>query len=130
LAAIRALMDFRYLAQMHSFDEHVLQQLDTALQSFHANKDSIIAARGCSEHFCISKLELLQHIVPSIQDLGAVMQWSAAITEHAHVTEVKNPMRVGNNQNYYAQIAHHLDQVNKCFRFDLAMRIATMLRLE
>ncbi|KAF8548997.1 hypothetical protein OG21DRAFT_1422028, partial [Imleria badia] len=66
LAAIWALMDFRYLAQMHSFDEHVLQQLDTALQLFHTNKDSIIAARGRSEHFHVPKLELLQHVIPSI----------------------------------------------------------------
>ena len=76
LAAIWALIDFWYLAQMHSFDEHVLQQLDTALQLFHTHKYSIITARGCSEHFHIPKLELLQHIVPSIQDSGAVMQCS------------------------------------------------------
>ena len=93
-------MDFRYLAQMHSFNEHALQQLDTALQSFHTHKGSIITAGGCSEHFHIPKLELLQHVVPSIRDLGAVMQWSADITEHAHVTKVKNPECAGNNQNH------------------------------
>ena len=96
LAAIQALMDFWYLAQMHFFNEHGLQQLDTALQSFHTHKGSIIATGGCSKHFHIPKLELLQHVVPSIQDLGAIMQWSTDITEHAHVTEVKNPTHVGN----------------------------------
>ena len=59
-----------------------------------------------------------------------MMQWSADITEHAHVTKVKNPAHAGNNQNHYSQIACHLDCVNKCFQFDLAMQIATMLRLE
>ena len=57
-------MAFWYLAQMHSFDKHALQQLDTALQSFHAHKSSIVAAGGCSEHFHIPKLELLQHVSP------------------------------------------------------------------
>ena len=121
-------MDFRYLAQMPAFDEHILQQLDVALQLFHDHKDSIIAA-GVREHFCIPKLELLQHIVPSIQDLGAVMQWITDATEHAHVTEVKNPAHARNNQNYYSQIACHLDCADKCFQFDLATQMATVLRI-
>lgn len=130
LTAIRALMDFRYIAQMSSFDEHALDQLDAALQTFHSHKDSIITAGARSEHFNIPKLELLQHVVPSIRDSGAAMQWSADVTEHAHVTEVKNPARAGNNQNYYSQIARHLDRADKCFRFDIATRIATTLGWE
>ena len=114
LTAIHVLIDFRYLAQMPSFNEHALQELDSALQSFHDHKDSIITAGVC-EHFRIPKLELLQHVVPSIRDSGAVMQWSADVTEHTHVTEVKNPARAGNNQNYHSQIAHHLDRTDKCF---------------
>ena len=51
------------------------------------------------------------------------MQWSADVTEHAHVEEIKVPARSGNNQNYYSQIAQHLDQLDKCFRFDLATYI-------
>jgi hypothetical protein len=66
LTAVRAVMDFRYLAQMPSFDEHALHQLDAALQLFHDHKDSIITIGTRSEHFHIPKLELLQHVVPSI----------------------------------------------------------------
>ncbi|KAI6019348.1 hypothetical protein PISMIDRAFT_99987 [Pisolithus microcarpus 441] len=53
------------------------------------------------------------------------MQWSVDVTEHAHVTEIKNPACTGNNQNYYAQIARHLDRSDKCFRFDLATGIVS-----
>jgi hypothetical protein len=120
-------MDFRYLAQMPSFNEPVLHQLDAALRLFHDYKDSIITIGMRSEHFHIPKLELLRHVVPSIRDSGPVMQWSADITEHAHVTEVKNPAPAGNNQNYYSQIARHLNRIDKCFRFDLATRIASTL---
>jgi len=53
------------------------------------------------------------------------MQWTADVTEHAHVTEIKQPARSGKNQDYYAQIAQHLDRSDKCFRFDLATQIAS-----
>ncbi|KIM51816.1 hypothetical protein SCLCIDRAFT_142487, partial [Scleroderma citrinum Foug A] len=119
LTAIHGLLDFCYLAQMPSFDENVLTQLSAALQSFHNNKEAIISA-GVHSHFKIPKLELLQHVVPSIRVSGAMLQWSADITEHAHVTEIKKPACARNNQNYYSQIAHHLDRAEKCACFDLA----------
>ena len=125
LAAIHALLDFRYLAQMPVFDEQALAKLDDALALFHTYKHAILAAGGRSEHFRIPKLKLMHHVVPSIHASGAPMQWSADVTEHAHVTEIKNPACAGNNQNYYAQIARHLDRADKCFRFDLATAIAS-----
>ena len=51
------------------------------------------------------------------------MQWSADVMEHAHVDEIKVPAHAGNNQNYYSQIARHLNRLEKCFRFDLATYI-------
>ena len=54
------------------------------------------------------------------------MQWTADVTEHAHVTEIKHPARSGNNQDYYAQIAQHLDHSDQCFRFDVATRLASV----
>ena len=131
LAAIRSLLDFRYLAQMPRFDDNDLNRVEAALGAFHANKSAIITAggrqgsKGPLEHWEIPKLELLQHVVPSIRASGALMQWSADVTEHAHVTEVKQPARAGNNQDYYSQIARHLDRSDKCFRFDIATRLAS-----
>ena len=51
------------------------------------------------------------------------MQWSADITKHTHVEEIKVPACSGNNQNYYSQITQHLDRLDKCFHFDLATYI-------
>jgi len=34
--------------------------------------------------------------------------------------------RARNNQNYYSQIAHHLDCAEKCIHFDLATRILSL----
>ena len=78
---------------------------------------------GTQDGWQIPKLELLQSVVPGIQQSGLAMQWTADITEHAHVEEIKVPARAGNNQNYYSQIACHLDRLDKCFRFDLATYI-------
>ncbi|KAF8432118.1 hypothetical protein L210DRAFT_961204 [Boletus edulis BED1] len=47
------------------------------------------------------------------------MQWSADITKHAHIEDIKVPARAGNTQNYYMQIVHHLDWLEKCFLADL-----------
>ena len=55
-----------------------------------------------------------------------MLQWSADVTEHAHITEIKKPARAGNNQNYYSQIAHHLDCTEKCTHFDVATRILSL----
>ena len=121
LAAIRALLDFRYLSQMPCFDNNSLNRIEAALHAFHANKSAIIAAggrqgsKGPLEHWEIPKLALLQHVVPSIRASGAIMQWSADVMEHVHVTEIKQPARLGNNQDYYSQIARHLDRSDKCF---------------
>ncbi|KAI6018501.1 hypothetical protein BKA83DRAFT_4496005 [Pisolithus microcarpus] len=110
---------------MPVFNEQALAKLDVALASFHAHKEVILATGGHTEHFWIPKLEFMQHVVPSIHALGAPMQWSVDITNHPHVMEIKNPAHAGNNQNYYAQIACHLDCSNKCFRFNLATGIAS-----
>lgn len=132
LAAISALLDFRYLAQMPHFDHDALTRVEEALKRFHDHKSAIITAggrqgsKGPLKHWEIPKLELLQHVVPSIRASGAVMQWSADVTEHAHVTEIKQPARSGNNQDYYTQIARHLDRSEKCFRFDIAVHLASV----
>ncbi|KAI5982647.1 hypothetical protein EDD15DRAFT_2180299 [Pisolithus albus] len=117
LTAIHVLLDFRYLAQVPSFTTQSINRVASALQEFHNHKESIVS------DWQIPKLELLQSIVLSIHQSGAVMQWSANITEHAHVDEIKVPAWAGNNQSYESQIVCHLDQLDKCFCFDLATHI-------
>ncbi|KAH7906142.1 hypothetical protein BJ138DRAFT_1016684 [Hygrophoropsis aurantiaca] len=126
LSAIRALVDFRYLAQAPRFTDKTLELVSAALIGFHNNKAAILQAGGRAgkngpmDHFNIPKLELLQSVVTNICAAGAIIQWSADVTEHSHVTLIKDPARSGNNQNYYSQISRHLDRAEKCFRFDLA----------
>ena len=123
LITIQALLDFRYKAQAPVFTDHSLSDLANSLQEFHDHKDAIVQVGTRKDSWAIPKLELLQSIIPSIQLSGPIMQWSADITEHAHVQEIKVPARAGNNQNYYSQIVRHLDCSEKCFCFDLATHL-------
>ncbi|KAI6022630.1 hypothetical protein EDC04DRAFT_2575111 [Pisolithus marmoratus] len=132
LAAISALLNFCYLAQMPHFDNDALSRVEAVLQVFHDNKSGIITSggrQGCNrplQHWEILKLELLQHVVPSIHTSGAIMQWMAYVTEHVHATEIKQPACAGNNQDHYVQIAWHLDCSKKCFQFNLTTCLASI----
>ncbi|KAG1880194.1 hypothetical protein F4604DRAFT_1922876 [Suillus subluteus] len=127
VVAVRALMHFRYLVQSLCIDDKDLGRMTATLDEFHVNKHAIIAAgirqgKGgkAIDNWHIPKLELMQSIVPSIRNSGVIAQWSADVTEHAHITEVKDPARSSNNNNYDLQICRYLDCTDKCNRFDLA----------
>ncbi|KAI5982845.1 hypothetical protein EDD15DRAFT_2377170 [Pisolithus albus] len=59
--------------------------------------------------------------------MGALVQWSADVTEHAHIDVIKNPARSGKTQNFDAQICRYLDRQEKCRLF---MQATTMHDLE
>jgi len=128
--AIRALMEFRYLAQSRQLDDTSLSQLSTLLQLFHEHKQTILdigarVGKGNKrmDHFQIPKLELMHGVVPSVIESGAVIQWSADRTEHAHITEIKVPGRSGNNQDHNPQICRWLDRSEKHRNFSLALHL-------
>ena len=65
----------------------------------------------------------MQSFVPSIKRLSVTIQWTADITEHTHVTEIKTLARASNNNNYDPQICCFLDWAEKCRAFELATLI-------
>ncbi|KAG2100261.1 hypothetical protein BD769DRAFT_1291473, partial [Suillus cothurnatus] len=112
---IHALMDLRYLAQCPAPNDNLLACIDRSLSTFHEHKDVILtlgARMGTKrpiENWYIPKLELLQSITSSTRKVGALIQWSADATEHAHISEIKEPAWQTNNNDYDPQICHHLD---------------------
>ncbi|KAG1729418.1 hypothetical protein EDD22DRAFT_960913 [Suillus occidentalis] len=119
MTAVRALMDFRYLVQSPVIDDIQLTRISTALEEFHANKDAIIDGGfrrgqrgGVIENWYIPKLELMQSIVPSIRNTGVSLQWTPTPL-NTHITEIKDPARSSNNNNYDPQICRHLDRTDK-----------------
>ncbi|KIK27356.1 hypothetical protein PISMIDRAFT_8192 [Pisolithus microcarpus 441] len=129
VAVVHALMEFHYLAQAPAITEEGCEKIAAALAEFHHYKHAIID-RGLRqgdqsglvlEHWEIPKLELLQSVVPSIPQVGSVLQWSADTTEHAHIEVVKDPASRTNNKDYSSQICCRLDCVEKCQMFDTAV---------
>ncbi|KAJ7916120.1 hypothetical protein B0H13DRAFT_2231709 [Mycena leptocephala] len=131
LATIASLNDFFYHGQAPSINEQVLQKMTDCLTRFHDNKHAILKAgarkgkKGPINNWYIPKLEFLQSVVPAIRANGVPLQWSADVTEHAHITLVKDPASNSNNQNYEPQICRHLDRRDKCKQFDLATAITS-----
>jgi Plavaka transposase len=130
IIAIRSLMDFRYLAQAPQIDDTICTQIDDALLGFHDHKSAITDAKvrvgkgnRPIENWYIPKLELMQSVTPNIKANGAPINWSADMTEHAHIEVIKHPAKSGNNQKYEEQICRYLDRSEKCRRFDLATAI-------
>jgi hypothetical protein len=130
VVALRALMDFRYLAQSRLLDSNILSKLSASLELFHKHKQTILdigarVGKGNKrmDHFQIPKLELMHGVVPSVVESGAVIQWSADRTEHAHITEIKVPGRSGNNQDHNPQICRWLDRSEKHQNFSLALKL-------
>ncbi|KAG6826751.1 hypothetical protein H0H92_014591, partial [Tricholoma furcatifolium] len=130
LLALRGLTDFRYLGQAPQISDQMCNQIQESLALFHHHKKAIIDAEArCGKggaviaHWKIPKLEFMQSVTDSIRDSGAVIQWSADVTERAHITEIKDPSRSTNNQQYESQICRHLDRQDKCRRFDLATAV-------
>lgn len=128
--AIRALLEFRYRIQAYEISDDNIDLIVSALNEFHSHKRAILEAglrqgkggRPIS-NWHIPKLELMQNIAPSIPRVGVSIQWSADITEHAHIEQIKDPARTSNNNNYDPQICRQLDRLEKCRNFDLAMSL-------
>ncbi|KAG1848368.1 hypothetical protein C8R48DRAFT_677294 [Suillus tomentosus] len=127
--AICALMDVWYMSQSPSPDDNLLASIDQSLSTFHQNKDVIMtlgtrtSTKKTIDNWYIPKLELMQSITASTHKVGALIQWSADTTEHAHVSEIKEPARQTNNNDYDPQICRHLDRQDKLRRFAIAMTL-------
>ena len=104
ILCIRALCDFRYLAQSRTIDTRTLTEISNALTLFHQNKQAILDAgarvgKGNKQlgHFFIPKLELLHNVVTSTCWSGPPIQWSADPTKRAHIDAIKVPSENTNN---------------------------------
>ena len=119
LTAVRALANFRYRSQAPRITDADIVKLTASLQEFHEHKAALIeaGARGSLNHWKIPKLEMMLSVAPGIPAMGTLGQWSADVTEHAHIDVVKDPARSSNNQNFDAQICRYLDRQEKCRLF-------------
>ena len=86
--AVRALLDFLYLAQYQCHTSETLDRLEDALSEFHDNK-AIFTDLRVREHFNIPKLHGLTHYVSSIRLFGTTDNFNSEHSERLYIDFAK-----------------------------------------
>ncbi|KAG1777165.1 hypothetical protein EV702DRAFT_1226073 [Suillus placidus] len=104
IRAVRALIDFIYKAQAPTFTDSSINSMSDSLSEFHAHKHFITEAQartgtsGPIAHFRILKLELFNSFACSIRKSGAIIQYSADVSERLLITHCKTPFQQTSHQ--------------------------------
>ncbi|KAJ7063849.1 hypothetical protein C8F01DRAFT_1274678 [Mycena amicta] len=111
LTAVKSLLDFIYHAQLQSHTPTTLRALQTALDTFHANKQVFID-RGVrhAAHFDIPKLHALQHYIDAIWALGSPDGYNTESPERLHIDYAKHAYAKSNRRDYYPQMTRWLQR--------------------
>ncbi|KAI0635789.1 hypothetical protein C8Q77DRAFT_1052098 [Trametes polyzona] len=119
--AVRALLDFFYLAQYPAHTDDTLDLLRTALQDFHNHKHVFIAL-GIRAHFRLPKLHSLDHYVLSITLFGTTDNYDTQYTERLHIDFAKEAYRSTNKKDEFPQMTLWLERREKILRHDAYVR--------
>jgi hypothetical protein len=113
--AVRAFLDFLYLAQLPSHTIQTLQQLHESLARFHDNKE-VFVDLGTREGFNIPKLHSLIHYATSILLFGTTDNYDTEQTERLHIDFAKHAYRATNHKDEYLQMTTWLERREKMQR--------------
>ncbi|KZT66802.1 hypothetical protein DAEQUDRAFT_714317 [Daedalea quercina L-15889] len=119
--AVRALLDFLYLAQYPVHTDETLQLLNDALARFHVNKQ-IFKDLGIREHFNFPKLHALWHYIFSITRFGTTDNYDTQYSERLHIDLAKDAYRATNHKDEYPQMTDWLLRKEKIEQYDAFCR--------
>ncbi|KAG1879977.1 hypothetical protein F4604DRAFT_1879899 [Suillus subluteus] len=100
--AVRAILDFLYLAQYPCHTEQTLALLDDALTRFHNNKD-IFLDLGIRSNFNL----------PEASWLPSLCTYDQNYTKHLHINLTKDAYRATNHKDEYSQMMLWLERQEK-----------------
>ena len=115
--AIRALMDFVFLAQYPIHTGKTLELLEDALSRFHDNK-SIFVDLGIRGHFNIPKLHFTSHYVDCIKLYGTTDNFNTETTERLHIDLAKDAYTATNHKDKFLQMTTWLEHKEKIHRHE------------
>ncbi|KAJ8456588.1 hypothetical protein ONZ51_g12036 [Trametes cubensis] len=118
LRAVRALLDFLYLAQYPAHTSESLELLKDALRRFHANK-AIFVDLGIRLHFKLPKLHSLEHYILSILLFGTTDNYDTQYTERLHIDFAKDAYRASNHKDELPQMTTWLERREKILRHEI-----------
>ena len=110
--AVRALLDFLFLAQYQCHTSETIDQMQHALSEFHDHK-SIFVDLGIRNHFNIPKVHSLIHYAPSIRQFGTTDNYNTEQSERLHIDFVKEAYRATNHKDIYSQMTTWLQRREK-----------------
>ena len=117
IRAVRAILDFLYLAQYPLHTTTTLKHLEDALDHFHENKQ-IFVDIGIRSNFNIPKLHSLLHYTSSIRLFGTTDNYNTEYTERLHIDLAKDAYRATNHKDKYTQMTIWLERKEKILRHE------------
>ncbi|KAH9961187.1 hypothetical protein BGW80DRAFT_1438776 [Lactifluus volemus] len=108
ISAVRAILDFLYLAQYGSHTMATHQLLDNVLQCFHENKD-VFVDLDIQSNFNIPKIHSLIHYSSSIALFGTTDNYNTEQLEHLHIDFAKDAYWVTNKKHKFPQMTKWLE---------------------
>lgn len=115
--AVRALLDFVFLAQYPLHTTETLSRLGDALQRFHDNKD-IFVDLGIRTNMNLPKLHSLAHYIMYIKLYGTTDNYNTEYTERLHIELAKDAWRATNSKDEFPQMTLWLERKEKIFRHE------------
>src|SRR3984957_7807239 len=112
VCAIRALLNFCYIARCDVHDTHTLTAFDDALQRFHHHRE-IFRESGIRMDFNLPRQHSLIHYLKLIRAFGAPNGLCSSITESKHIKAVKEPWRRSNRFEALGQMLLTNQQLDK-----------------
>jgi hypothetical protein len=110
--AVRALLDFLFLAQYQCHTAETISRLDDSLSAFHENK-AVFIDLGVREHFNFPKLHSLIHYASSIRLFGTTDNYNTEQSERLHIEFTKDAYRATNHKDEYPQMTLWLERCEK-----------------
>ena len=115
VCAVRAVLDFLYIAQFPSQTDETLALLTESLSAFHNNKE-IFKELGIRDLFNIPKFHSMQHYVESIRNYGTTDNYNTEYTERLHIDLAKDAYKLTNFKDEFTQMTLWLERKEKVVR--------------
>ncbi|KAF8271640.1 hypothetical protein EI94DRAFT_1538505, partial [Lactarius quietus] len=110
--AVRAALDFVYLAQYPSHTTDTLWLLEDSLTRFHENKETFITL-GIHEDFLIPKVHSMLHYQSSITLFSTTDNYNMEQSERLHIKLPKGGYLASNCKDVYLQMTAYVERCEK-----------------
>ena len=112
MKALRAFLEFCYIAHRNVHDTQSLKELDEALQRYHHHRKIFVATR-VRTGFNLPRQHALVHYTKAIRLFGAPNGLCSSITESKHIKAVKEPWQRSSHFNVLGQMLLTNQQIDR-----------------